>query len=126
MEVDQGFHAALANLSLVGRVSRVPRWVFQNVAKDHAGCVIAVIALANETFENFVLLRHGFEFGQGVGLGDGCRQFHGHVARNGSGHDAVNERTARGLANDRQHVMFICFTDANVACNEFALIFELA
>ena len=126
LEVDQGFHAALANFSLVGRVSGVPSGVFQNVAKDHTWCVITVIALTDETFENFVLLRHGLELCQCAGLGDGGWQLHGLTARNGGGHDAVNQRTARSLANDRQHVFFIGLTDANVACNELALVFELA
>ena len=68
LEIDQSLHAALANLCLVGCVGRVPSRVFQNIAQDHARGVGAVIALADETLEDFVLLRHGFELGQCTSL----------------------------------------------------------
>ena len=94
LEVDQGFHAALTDFGLVGCVGGVPSGVFQDVTQNHAGCVSAVITLANEALEYFVLLRHGFELSQRSGLCHGRRQLHGLTACNGGGHDAVNERAA--------------------------------
>ena len=56
LEVDQRFHAALRNLCLIRGISRVPGGVLKNVAQDHLRCVCAVVALADEVSEHFVLL----------------------------------------------------------------------
>ena len=62
LEIDQSFHAALADLGLVGRVGGVPSGIFQNVAQDHAGGMAAVIALANEVFHELIFIGYGFHF----------------------------------------------------------------
>src|SRR6185295_16834542 len=59
LEVDEGFHAALRDLGLVGRVGRVPGGVLEDVAQDDARRVRAVVALADEALVDLVLTRNG-------------------------------------------------------------------
>ena len=55
LEIHQRFHAALADFGLVRGVGRVPSRIFQNVAQDDARRVGAVVALADEAFEQLIL-----------------------------------------------------------------------
>ena len=58
LEVQQGFQAALADLGLIRRISRVPRRIFQDVARDHGRRDRAVIALADHRDQHLVLARN--------------------------------------------------------------------
>jgi hypothetical protein len=125
MEIDQRFHAALADFGLIGRVRGVPGGIFQNIAQDHAGHMRAVIALADETLENPVFAGDGLEFGQCGGFGCGRRQVHGFGACNAAGHDRIDQGAARGFADHRQHHFFILRRNADVARDELGGIFQL-
>ena len=94
LKIDEGLHAALADLCLVGRVGGVPGGVLQDVPQDHAGGVGAVVALADEALEEPVSRCDGLEFREGGCLGDGQRELHGLAAGDARGHDAVHERLA--------------------------------
>ena len=107
LEIDQRLHAALADFGLVRGVGGVPGGVFQNVAQDHARHMGAVVALADEVFENPVLAGDGFELGQRGGFGRGRWQVHGFGARNAARHDRIDQGAARGFANHREHHFFI-------------------
>ena len=126
LEVHQCLHAALRNLGLVGGVGGVPGGVFQNVAQDHARRVRAVIALADVAFKQAVLLRESLEFGQSGRFGDGRGQVHGLRAGDAARHDGFNQGAARGLTDHAQHVLFVGSADADVACDEFGRVFEVA
>jgi hypothetical protein len=119
LEVEQGFHAALRNLGLVGRVGGVPGGVLQHVAQDDARRVRAVVALADEAPEHLVLRRHRLQLGQRIGLGHRRRQAHRPGAADGRGHDAVDELRPRGRADHRQHARLVRRIDADVAGEEF-------
>ncbi|MCY1217590.1 hypothetical protein D9M72_295080 [compost metagenome] len=119
LEVEQGFHAALRDLGLVGRVGGVPGGVLQDVAQDHARRVRAVVALADEALEHLVLRRQRLQLGQRVGLGDRRGQAHRPGAADGRGHDAVDELRARFRADHRQHARLVRRIDADVAGEEF-------
>ena len=95
LKVDQRLKATLRNFRLVRRVSRVPRRVFKNVAQDHAGCVVAIVALTNEAFEHLVFGGHCFKFSQCGGFGNGRWNRHGAAAGNRARHDAFDQFTAR-------------------------------
>ena len=56
-----------------------------------------------------------FGLGQRRWLGGGGRQVHAGTARDVPRHDGVDQRAARGLANDGQHHRFIGFADADGA-----------
>ena len=124
LEIHQGFHAALADLGLVGRVGRVPGRVLQNVAQDHAGGVGAVIPLADATFQQHVALGNPAQLFEGLGLGDGGGQLHALAARNAGGHDAFDQAAARGLANHRQHMRLVGLGQTDVAGFELAGILQ--
>jgi hypothetical protein len=88
LEVDQGFHAALGDFSLVGRVGGVPGGVLEDVAQDDAGDVGAVVALTDEVAHHLVLLRDGLEFGQCLRFGHWRGQVHRGRAADAGRHDA--------------------------------------
>ena len=60
------------------------------------------------------------------GFRGGGRQLHGGYTRDGTRHDAVHQRAARGLADDRQHVLLVRLADADVAGDELGGVFQLA
>ena len=120
LEVEQGLHAALRDLGLVGRVGRVPGRVLQDVAQDHARRVGAVVALPDEVARDRVLRRHGPELGQRLGLARRRGQVHRPRAADRRRHDAVDEFGARGRADDRQHARLVGRRDADVPGDEFA------
>jgi len=125
LEVDQRLHAALADLGLVRCVGGVPGGVLQDVAQDHARQVAAVIALADEALHLVaVAAGHGLELGQRVGFGAGRRQVHRRAARDVRRQDRVDQRLARGLADDRQHVGLLGRAGADVAGDEFTGVFQ--
>jgi hypothetical protein len=59
-------------------------------------------------------------------LGDGSRDLHRLAARDRARHDAVDQRAARSLADDGQHVGFVCRFDADMAGDELAVVFKVA
>ncbi len=76
LEVDQRFQPPLRNFRLVGCVGGIPGRVFQHVAQDHAGCMGAVIPLADEIAEQQIPLGDRAHLGQCGSLGDGRRNGH--------------------------------------------------
>ncbi len=54
LEIQQRFETALRNFRLVRRIRRVPAWVFEDIAKDHARRHGVVIAVADERPENLI------------------------------------------------------------------------
>ncbi len=74
LEIDQRFHAALGDLGLVRRVSRVPRRVLEDVAQDDVRRVRAVVALADEAAEDLVLVGDRADLGDGLDFADRRRQ----------------------------------------------------
>ena len=70
LEVEQGFQAALADLGLIRRIGRVPRRIFQDVARDHGRRDRAVIALADHRDQHLVLARNRAQLLQSLALGE--------------------------------------------------------
>ncbi len=124
LEVDEGLHAALRDLGLVGRVGRVPGRVFKNVALDDAWRMATVVALADEAFEDAAPARQCLELGQRLGLAHGGGQVHGPAAAYGGRHDGIHQRRARCRADDGQHVRFIRSRQSDMARHEFMGVFQ--
>ena len=125
LEVDQRFHAPLADLSLVGRVGGVPGRVFQNIAQDHARRVGAVIALAYAAGAHLVVRGHGLEFRQRCGFGDRRWNLHRRGAPDAGRDNAFNQAAPRGLADGAEHVRLISGRQANVPGNKFSRVFQI-
>jgi len=119
LEIEQRLQPPLADLRLIRRVRGVPGRVFQHVAQNHAGRVRAVIALADEVFEQLVFVRDELQLRQRPRLADWRGQAHGARAANGGGNDAVNQLRPRGRAHGRQHELLVGGRDADVAGGEF-------
>ena len=64
LEVQQGFHPALTDLGLIGRIGGIPAGVFQHVAQDHARQHRAVIAHAQHGNEDLVSPGHLAQIGK--------------------------------------------------------------
>ena len=94
LKIDEGLHATLADLGLIGCVGGVPGRVLENVPQDHAGRVGAVVALADEALQEPVPGGDGLQFRKGVRLRERRRQFHRFTAGDTSWHDAFHERLA--------------------------------
>ena len=56
LKIQQRLKSALRNLGLIGRIGRVPRWVFQNVPLDRGRCDRAMIALTDQAGQHFVFV----------------------------------------------------------------------
>ena len=125
LEIDQRFHAPLADFGLVRRVGGVPGRVFQDVAQDDAGRVGAVITLANAAGAHLVLRRHGLEFGQRGGFGHRRWNLHGGGAPNAGRHNALDQAAPRGLANGAEHVRLVGARQAYVAGDKFGWVFQI-
>ena len=76
LKVDDRLHPPLGDLGLVGRVGRVPRGIFQDVAQDHGRRVRAVVALADEARAHLVAGGDRAQLRERRRLGDGGRQPH--------------------------------------------------
>lgn len=63
--VHEHFQPSLGDFRLIGRIGRVPAWVFQNVAQDDGRSNGAVVSLADEGFQELVFSKDGTEFLQG-------------------------------------------------------------
>ena len=124
LEVHQGFHTALADFGLVRGVGGVPSGVFQNIAQNHARNMGVVIALADKAFQDFVFSSNSLELFQSSGFGNSRGQVHSLSARNIGGHDRADQGIAAGLAYYRQHVLFVLGRHANMARDEFRMVFE--
>ena len=125
LEVDQRFHAPLADLSLVGRVGGVPGRVFQDVAQDHARRVGAVIALAYAAGAHLVVGGHGLEFSQRCGFGNRRRNLHGRGTADAGRDNAFDQAAPRGLADGAEHVRLISGRQADVAGDKFSRVFQI-
>ena len=73
MVVEQGLEATLGDFGLVGRVGRVPSWVFENVALNHGRQRGGVVSLADVAGKHLVLLRNSVNVAQVLLLADGRR-----------------------------------------------------
>ena len=71
LEVEERFETALTDFGLVGCVGGVPRRVFEDIAEDDGRGDGAVVALADEGFEDLVGGEDGAEIGEGVFFGEG-------------------------------------------------------
>ena len=91
LEVDECFHAALADLGLVRRVGGVPGRVLQDVAQDDTGRVGAVVALADEALKHLVLRRQHFHFGQRLRFAQRRGQCHRPGAHDAARHYCVDQ-----------------------------------
>ena len=103
LEVHEHFQPSLGDFRLIGRIGRVPAWVFQNVAQDDGRSNGAVVSLADEGFQELVFSKDGTEFLQGFrfrfGGGKVQRGFHADV----SGDDVRDEFFKRFIAEAFEH-----------------------
>ncbi|MNK58924.1 hypothetical protein D3C87_780230 [compost metagenome] len=126
LEVDQRFHAALRNLSLVRGVGGVPGRVFQHVAQDHVRGERAVVTLADEAAEDLVLvgdradLGQCLHFGQRRGQRQRCRRL------DPDRDDRIGQRIQRGVADHLEHLRDFGVVGADVAFDEGVAVFKLA
>ena len=104
LEVEERFEAALGNLGLVRRVLGIPAGVFEDVALDDRGRDAVVVAEAEVGFEDLVLAGDGLELAQRIELG----QRGGDVERSREpdvgGHERVNHRVERVVAEGLEHL----------------------
>ena len=70
LKVQQRLKTPLADLGLIGRVLRIPPWVFKDVSLDDGRRVRAVIAHADKGFEHLILADHRTETSERLGLGE--------------------------------------------------------
>ena len=124
LEVQQRFQPALCDFSLVGRVGRVPAWIFQHVAQDHRRREGAVIAHSDQAFRRRVLRRQGAQFGYHRGLIDGWRQ-----VQRGIGTDRRGDRLPRDVvegrgADDVQHRSQFGLGRSDMAANEAVALLQ--
>ena len=125
LEVDQRLHAALADLGLIRRVGGVPGRVFEHVAQDDAGCQRAEVAAAEVAGQHAVLRRERLQLGQCLRLAQRGGQFHRRGAGDRARDDRVDQRTAAGRADGRQHARLVGRARADVAGGEFAGVFQI-
>src|SRR5882724_809490 len=71
LEVQQAFQPALGDLGLVRGVLRVPSWIFEYIAQDHAGYDDIIISLADIGSEDFIAGGYLPELGEVLKFADG-------------------------------------------------------
>ena len=104
LEVEQRFEATLGNLGLVRRVLRIPAGVFEDVALDDRRRDAVVVAEAEVGFENLVLAGDGLELAQRVELGERSWNVQWRGEPDVGGHERVNHRVERIVAERLEHL----------------------
>ncbi len=102
--VQQRLKTALADFRLVGRIGRVPRGVFQNVALDDRRRDGAVIALANQRGQHLVLVGRFTKTVERLAFGQRCTPGERYLLADGGGNGGVDQRVEALIANDLQHL----------------------
>src|SRR5471030_1224271 len=128
LEVQDRFEAALRNLRLVGRVGGIPGRVFEDVTQHHARRVRVVVALADHRLEHLVFRGDLFQLGQRFLFRHGLRvlaQRQRALVADVGGNEGVDQRGARGVAEDGQHRLLFGGVWADVTGDEGIAGFEL-
>ena len=95
LKIEQGFEATLGNLRLVWRVSRVPSWVFQNIAADHTWNLRGVVAHADVIPKDGILGRQAVDVLEVLAFCQGCAHIHGLTQPDRTGYGLFNEVVQR-------------------------------
>ena len=121
--VHQRFQAPLGNFGLVRRVGGVPARVLHDVAQNHGRGERAVIPHADEGLIHNVLIRNGTQVCQRLVLTTRRRQ--GQIFRqtNGCRDGLVDQCLHAGCTNDAQHGRCIRLIGADMAPDEFVILF---
>mmetsp|Transcript_16853 Transcript_16853/g.31927 ORF Transcript_16853/g.31927 Transcript_16853/m.31927 type:complete len:210 (-) Transcript_16853:16-645(-) len=118
LEVEEHLQTALGDLSLVGRVGRVPSGVFHEVPEDHGGGDRVVVARPDERLEDLVLVHHFLEHGEGLILAHVFRAAEFRAAANRVGNDKGDE-VVNGLHLARlEHFLDLLGIRADVSLDE--------
>ena len=115
LEIDQRFEATLRYLRLVRCIRRVPRRILEHVAQDHSGCQRSVIALPDVRLHHPVFARHRLQQIEGFLLAFRGGQRQRLRAPDRRGHNRVDQRRPRGIAQCLQHLTLIGFAGADMA-----------
>ncbi len=94
----------MGNFCLVGRVGRVPAWIFENVALDDRGEGGGVVALADVGREEFVLLTQGVGVAQVIAFGHGRSDIERLLILDGGGDGLGNQFVDGCNAHSLKHV----------------------
>ncbi len=103
LKIEEGFETSLGNLGLVGRVSRIPAGVFEDVALDDAGHGGVVITHADEAAESLILLGNLLELGEGSCFAGGRGEVERSVEADLRGHCGISEGIERIITNRLEH-----------------------
>ncbi len=103
LEIHEHFQPSLGDFRLIRGVGRVPAGVLQYIAEDDGGSDGAVIALANEGFQELVFPQNGTEFLQGFRFRFGCGQVQRGLHADICGDDVRNEFVKRPVAEAVKH-----------------------
>ena len=119
LEIQDRLKPPLRDLGLVGRVSRVPRGIFQDVAQDDVGRVRAVVALPDIAAKDLVGRGDGLHFRQHVSLGARPREVERPGHADAGRDDLIHQRVKRRCANRSQHRRLVSGARPYVARDEF-------
>ncbi|MNE07080.1 hypothetical protein D3C80_996870 [compost metagenome] len=102
--VQKRFETTLADFRLVGRIGRVPGWIFQNIALDDRRRDRAVITLTDQRGQHLVLVGRFAQAVERLAFGQRCTPGQRHLLADGGGNGGVDERVEAFVTNDLQHV----------------------
>jgi hypothetical protein len=103
LEVQKRLEPALRNLRLVRRVRRIPPWIFEQVALDHAGRERVVVAQPDETAQHLVLARDRLETREVLRFCFGRREVERRTQANACRNRFVDEGVERCDADGVEH-----------------------
>ena len=104
LEVQQRLKATLRDLGLVGRIGRVPRGIFQNVALDRGRGHGAVIALTDQRGHHLVLACDLTHVKQQLALGHRATKVQRRFQTDGFRHGLVDQRIKAVGTNHLEHL----------------------
>ena len=115
LKVKQNFESALGYLGLVGRVSGVPRGVFEHIALHDCRCDGAIVALAYHRSGDNVLLPETLQFPECVSFRQWRLQIERCVIANAVRNDAINQVIKCLDTDTRKHRLDVLLCGANMA-----------
>ena len=118
LEVEQRLEAALRDLRLVRRVRRVPGRVLEDVARDHAGRVRAVVAQPDHAGDDAVACGQIAQLGQGRRLGRGLGQVQRLVPPDDLRDHVGREGLEVGVAEQPEHACLLVSVGTDVPGGE--------
>ena len=125
LEVQQRLKAALAHLSLIGRVGGVPARVLQHVAQDHLGRHRAVVTHADHRDEHIIPVGHPAKVGKRRAFRHRLLQFQRALGADRVWHHAGDEIIKRLGAEASQHLGGVGLVRPDVTGHEIRAGLEL-